>query len=135
MSVLKVANVCQLMEEIAPRFLAEEGDNVGLLIGEGSRRVERIMICLDLTEWTVDEAIEKRIDMVICHHPMIFKGIKRITSDDATGRKILKLIKHNISVYTAHTNLDSVSGGINDLIMERLGIRNSEILVPSSFCT
>lgn len=132
MAIPKVNGIAQILDGFAPRKLAESWDNVGLLIGDGSRKVHSIMVCLDIPEWVAEEAIEKKIDMIICHHPLIFNPLKRITNDDATGRKIIKLIKHNISVYAMHTNFDSTKGGMNDILMESLGITKSEILQPKA---
>lgn len=128
MSVPKVNGIVQLLDKIAPRKLAEDWDNVGLLVGDGSQKVESIMISLDAPEWVVDEAVAKKVDMIICHHPLIFNSIKRVTKDDPTGRKIMKLIKHNIALYAMHTNFDAAQGGMNDLLMNRLGIAKSEFL-------
>ena len=130
MSVPKVGGIAQILDGFAPRKLAESWDNVGLLLGDGSRKVNSIMVCLDTPEWVVEEAINKKVDMIICHHPLIFNPLKRITNDDPIGRKIMKLIKNNISVYAMHTNFDSTIGGMNDILMERLGFGNSEILDP-----
>ena len=132
MTIPKVNGIAQILDGFAPRKLAESWDNVGLLVGDGSRKVHSIMVCLDIPEWVVEEAIEKKIDMIICHHPLIFNPIKRITNDDAIGRKIMKLIKHDISVYAMHTNFDSTKGGMNDILMESLGIAKSEILDPKA---
>lgn len=130
MSVPKVSGIAQILDGFAPRKLAESWDNVGLLLGDGSRKVNSIMVCLDTPEWVVEEAINKKVDMLICHHPLIFNPLKRITNDDPIGRKIMKLIKNNIAVYAMHTNFDSTIGGMNDALMERLGFGKSEILDP-----
>ena len=128
MSVPKVGGIAQILDGFAPRKLAESWDNVGLLLGDGSRKVNSIMVCLDTPEWVVEEAINKKVDMIICHHPLIFSPLKRITNDDPIGRKIMKLIKNNIAVYAMHTNFDNTIGGMNDILMERLGFNKSEIL-------
>ena len=130
MAVPKVNGIAQILDGFAPRKLAESWDNVGLLLGDGSRKVNSIMVCLDTPEWVVEEAINKKVDMIICHHPLIFNPIKRITNDNPIGRKIIKLIKNNIAVYAMHTNFDCTIGGMNDMLMERLGFDKSEILDP-----
>ena len=132
MGIPKVNGIAQILDGFAPRKLAESWDNVGLLLGDGSRKVKSIMVCLDTPEWVVEEAINKKVDMIICHHPLIFNPIKRITNDNPIGRKIIKLIKNNIAVYAMHTNFDSSAGGMNDILMERLGFGKSEILETKS---
>jgi len=130
MSVLKVNSIVQMLDKVAPKKLAENWDNVGLIVGDGSQKVESVLISLDAPEWVVDEAVEKKVDMIICHHPLIFKPIKRVTKDDSTGRKLIKLITHNIALYAMHTNYDSAQGGMNDLLIERLGFEKSELIDP-----
>jgi len=125
---VKCQTIAGILEELAPKRLAENWDNVGLLVGDGSQTVQKLMVSLDSPEWVVDEAIEKGVDMLVCHHPMIFKGIKRVSAEDAVGRKILKLIKNNISVYAMHTNFDMAAGGLNDLFTKLLGFEESEVI-------
>ncbi len=128
MCAVKCQTVAGILDELAPRKLAESWDNVGLLVGDGKQKVGRVMVCLDAPEWVVQEAVEKDVDMIIAHHPMIFSGIKRVNADTATGRKLLELIKNNIALYSMHTNYDIVSGGLNDIFAARLGFEKSEVL-------
>ncbi|MHC0035885.1 Nif3-like dinuclear metal center hexameric protein [Pseudoneobacillus sp. C159] len=123
--------IIQVFESFSPKNLAMEGDKVGLQIGNLSRKVENVMIALDVLEEVVDEAIAKNVQLIIAHHPLIFRPLTRITSDDYNGRLIEKLIKHDIAVYAAHTNLDVAKGGVNDLLAEALGLSHSEILFPT----
>ena len=112
------------LEDVAPLEIAEEWDNVGLLIGSKNNKINRIMVCLDITKKVVEDAINKRINLIISHHPLIFKGIKKILEDDVKGQIIHSLIKNNINVYCAHTNLDFAEGGINDYLAEVLELNN-----------
>ena len=93
-----------------------EGDKIGLQIGRLNKPVHQVMIALDVLEEVVDEAIEKEVDLIIAHHPLIYRPLKNITTDELLGRMIEKLLKHNIAVYAAHTNLDVAKGGVNDLL-------------------
>jgi dinuclear metal center YbgI/SA1388 family protein len=115
------------MEQLSPLKYAYEWDNVGLLIGDKSKEINRIMVALDATENVVDEAVDKKVDLLITHHPMIFKGLKKITTADFQGRKILKLIENKIALYAAHTNFDAV-GSLSDALAMKLGLENIKLL-------
>lgn len=128
---MKCKEIIDLMEKLAPSNLAESWDNVGLQIGNLEDDIKKILVTLDLTEKVVDEAIEGDMDLVIAHHPFIFKGIKNITMDDAKGRIISKLIKHDISLYVSHTNMDIADGGLNDMLAKKLQLENIKVLSPS----
>ncbi len=130
MGTLKCQNVAGILEELAPKKLAENWDNVGLLVGDGKQQVRKLMVCLDVPEWVLDEAVEEKVDMIVCHHPMIFSGIKRINTDTPIGRKIMKLIRNNISLYCLHTNYDMASGGLNDLMARQLGFASWQTIQP-----
>jgi len=125
------ADVFHVMEEWAPQSLAYDWDNVGLQIGSYESPARKIMITLDVLEPVVDEAIEKDIDLIIAHHPLLFKPLKEINVDTPEGRIASKLMQNNITVYAAHTNLDIASGGVNDMLCDALGIEPQDILVPS----
>src|SRR5699024_5210235 len=125
------SDIFKLMEEWAPKHLAYDWDNIGLQVGSYSRQVKKVMVTLDVVEDVIDEAIEKGVDMIIAHHPLLFKPLKQINTDTHQGRMVRKLITHNISVYAAHTNLDSAVGGVNDLLAEPLNLQSSEVLVDS----
>lgn len=128
MSLAKCGTIISLMEDVAPKKLAEDWDNVGLIIGDGSKVVKRIMVCLDLPDWVLEEAIEEKIDMIVTHHPFIFTGIKSINTDSSLGRKIIKLIKNDISVYSSHTNFDIAKGGLNDIFARQLGFDEFSVI-------
>lgn len=125
-----VKQVMRLMESWAPTSLAENWDNVGLLVGDKNQTVQKIMITLDVLECVVDEAIEKDIDLIIAHHPIIFPQIKKIDFSSPKGKVLEKLIKHQISVYVAHTNLDIANGGVNDMMANALQLEQTKPLVP-----
>lgn len=131
MGTVKCQTVAGILDELAPRRLAESWDNVGLLVGDGRQKINRVMVCLDVPEWVVDEAIEKDVDMIISHHPIIFNGIKRVNTDTATGRKLLSLIKNNISLYCMHTNYDIAAGGLNDIFARQLGFSDSSVITET----
>lgn len=99
---------------------AEEWDNVGLLIGNENMEIKKILFCLDLTMKAIDESIDRGANLIISHHPAMFSGIKKITSETIQGKKILKLIENKIAVYSAHTNLDFAMNGLNDFIFSKL---------------
>lgn len=128
LGTIKCQTIAGILDELAPRSLAESWDNVGLLTGDGRKTVNRVMVCLDAPEWVIEEAIENKVDMIISHHPMIFSGIKRVNTDTAIGRKLIRLIKNDISLYCLHTNFDIVSGGLNDIFARELGFSQWTII-------
>ncbi len=124
-----VADVCDAMEAIAPCGLAQEWDNVGLLVGDPSARVRRVLTCIDLTPDVVDEAIKKKTDFVMAYHPPIFKPVARLRADShETDALVFRCIKHGIAIYSMHTALDAADGGTNDVIAELCGCRATEPL-------
>jgi dinuclear metal center YbgI/SA1388 family protein len=123
--------VIQLFEQFSPKGLAMEGDKIGLQVGRLNKKIDRIMIALDVVEDVIDEAIAKGVQLIIAHHPPIFRPLKNIITNTVQGRMIEKLLKHDISVYAAHTNLDVAKGGVNDLLAAALGLENTEVLVPT----
>lgn len=124
----KVAEVIQLMGELAPARLAEEWDNVGMQVGDASQEVENVLLALDFNQAVLEEAIEKNCQLIITHHPFIFKGIKSIDTQNQSGKLIFELIKNNISLFSAHTNLDIAESGLNDYLIEKLDVENISIL-------
>ncbi|KAA0549386.1 Nif3-like dinuclear metal center hexameric protein [Bacillus sp. BGMRC 2118] len=118
----------QMFEQFSPMSLAMEDDQFGLQIGTLHKKIQNVMITLDVLESVVDEAIEKNIDLLISHHPPIFRPIKHVRTDTSSGRIIEKCIKHDIAVYSAHSNLDITIGGVNDLLAEALQLKDVEIL-------
>lgn len=127
---MKLSEIIKQLEIIAPVAYQEDYDNSGLLVGDASREVNSALIALDCTEAIVDEAILHNCDLIITHHPIIFKGLKKLNGSNYIERVILKAIKHDIALYAIHTNLDSVQEGVNKVICNRLGIINPVILRP-----
>jgi dinuclear metal center YbgI/SA1388 family protein len=110
------------MEKTVPRYLSEKWDNAGFLIGDAEKTVRRVLICLDVTSDVVEEAVSKKVDLIISHHPIIFNGLKSITTESPSGKNIIRLIENGVCVYSAHTNLDIAENGVNDTLAKRLGI-------------
>ncbi len=125
-----VSDIIKILEEFAPLSLQESYDNSGLLIGSKNSTISGILLTIDITEDVVNEAIENNCNLIISHHPLIFKPIKRIINANETERCIVKLIKNDISVYAAHTNFDNVIEGVNAKIADKLGLRNRSVLLP-----
>ncbi|MCG3089089.1 Nif3-like dinuclear metal center hexameric protein [Sporosarcina cyprini] len=131
---MKKANgheIITLFEQWAPKRYAEDWDPVGLHIGQLNRPVEKVLVTLDVNEAVVSEAIEKGANLIIAHHPPIFKPMKFLWTDTPQGRLIEKCIKNDIAVYAAHTNLDVAPGGVNDLLAERLELLNTIVMEPT----
>lgn len=122
--------IIQYVEEFAPKKLAMDGDRIGLQIGTPQKKVKKVMVALDILEEVVDEAIHEGVDLIVAHHAVIFNPLKQIRTDKPSGRIIEKLIKHEIGIYIAHTNLDTAPGGINDLLAESLGLQDVAVLQP-----
>lgn len=118
------------MENWAPTSLAESYDNVGMLVGDASNPIKKILVALDATEAVIKEAILGNYNCIITHHPLIRDPLKSVTTADIVGRKIISLIKHDISFYTAHTNLDKATGGVGDCLAEKI-FDKSEKLLPA----
>ena len=127
---MKLKEITDCIEEIAPLAFQEEYDNSGLLIGSPELEVQKVLITVDVTEEIMDEAMEKGCNMVISHHPVIFKGLKHLTGGHFSERITMNAIKNGIAVYAAHTNLDNASGGLNKYLITKMGIRNPSILSP-----
>ncbi|WP_018661466.1 Nif3-like dinuclear metal center hexameric protein [Heyndrickxia acidiproducens] len=123
--------IIQLFERFAPKKYALEGDPVGLQIGQLNRPVKNVLIALDVLEDVVDEAIEKDVQLIIAHHPPIFRPLKKLATDTPQGRLLEKCIKNGIAVYAAHTNLDVAPGGVNDLLAKALRLQHTEVLSPT----
>src|SRR5699024_2573970 len=125
-------DIFKKMEESVSISLGYDWDNNGLQIGSSAEKVENVLISLDVLESTVDEAIDKDIDLIVAHHPLLFKGLKKIDFSTPKGRTITKLIENNISVYAAHTNLDIAENGVNDLLANALSVKGTKPLVETA---
>lgn len=119
-----VERIAQIMNDIAPENQAEKWDNVGLLLGRKNARVRRLMTAVDITRSVINEAIDKKVDMIISHHPLIFNPIYSLESDSTTAQLVYPLIENNIAVYSAHTNLDKAVGGTDDCLAEALELQD-----------
>jgi dinuclear metal center YbgI/SA1388 family protein len=121
---MKLRDLIQFLESKAPLSLQETYDNSGLIVGDAQGEVSSALVCLDSTEAVIDEAIAKKIDLVIAHHPIVFSGLKKFTGSSYIERVIMKAIRHNISIYAIHTNLDNVLHGVNGRIASLLELEH-----------
>lgn len=126
-----VAQIVQIMEQIAPPALSEPWDNTGLLLGDLASSVHRAMTCLTLTPASIEEAIAGGAQLVLSHHPLPFKPIARVTTETPTGRAIWRLASHGIAIYSPHTSWDSATDGINAQLARKLSLQDVEPLVPN----
>ncbi len=124
-----IQEVIKVLEAYAPPRYQESYDNSGLQTGNSSDEVTGVLVTLDCTEQVLDEAIAKGCNLVVAHHPVIFKGLKSLTGRSYVERTIIKAIQHNIAIYACHTNLDNVHNGVNAKIAEKLELLNTRILV------
>ncbi|RZK16215.1 MAG: Nif3-like dinuclear metal center hexameric protein [Flavobacterium sp.] len=129
---MRLSVLLKYLEEVAPPNYQEDYDNSGLLIGEPEKDIASALVALDCTEAIVDEAIEHGCTLIITHHPIVFKGLKKITGKTYVERVVLKAIRNNIALYAIHTNLDHVKHGVNGVICDRLGLKNLKILTPKN---
>ena len=127
-----VNDLVELLEELMPSNLAEDWDNVGLMVGRKGKTIKRILLALDLSKEVVEQAIAQKIDMIITHHPAIFKKLKRVVDNDWQQDLLLTLMENGIAVYSAHTNLDCVSTGVNDVLAKLLKLDDADILDDSN---
>lgn len=125
---MKVHEIADLIENAAPSELAYPWDNVGILCGDNDKEVKKALVTLDVNEYTVNEAVSEKCDMIISHHPILLNGIKRINYSTSEGRMIKTLIKNDIAVFAAHTNMDTAENGINSALAELFSLQNIKIL-------
>ncbi len=129
---MTIREVAQVLEELAPLNLAEEFDNVGLLLGDMDKEINGVLVTLDSLENVVEEAIDKGCDLIVSFHPIIFKGLKRLNGSTYVERTLIKAIRNDIAIYSMHTALDNSSEGVNAKICEVLNLSNTEILIPKT---
>ncbi|WP_282125342.1 Nif3-like dinuclear metal center hexameric protein [Marinifilum flexuosum] len=127
---MKVRDIISSIEEVAPLSYQESYDNAGLIVGEYNQEVSGILICLDVIESVIEEAIQKGANLIIAHHPIVFKGLKRFNGSNYVERTVMMAIKNNIAIYAAHTNIDSVRGGVSERICDLIGLQNKKVLSP-----
>ncbi|MCJ7468031.1 MAG: Nif3-like dinuclear metal center hexameric protein [Maribacter sp.] len=125
-----IKEVTDILEELAPLTYAEDFDNVGLLVGDLNREVTGILVTLDTLEAVIDEAIRHNCNLVVSFHPIIFKGLKKLTGSDYVERVVIKALKNDIAIYSMHTALDNSSLGVNAKICEVLGVSHTKVLIP-----
>lgn len=126
----KIKDITDYLERLAPLAYQENYDNCGLLVGDASTEVSKVLITLDCTEAVVDEAIRKGCNLIVAHHPIIFGGLKKLNGKNYVERTVIKAIKNNIAIYAIHTNYDNVLHGVNTKIAERLNLKETKILSP-----
>lgn len=125
---MKCKDIASVIEKLAPKNLAYDWDNVGLLVGDGEQEVKRVLVTLDLDIDVVMEAKAKGAQMIVGHHPIMFDPINKITEQTSEGKVLRALIKNDIAYYAAHTNLDVAKGGLNDLLAKKLRLCDTKIL-------
>ncbi len=126
----KLQTVCQFLDSFAPLRLAEEWDNVGLLVGDRQSDVKNVMTCLTVTPDSVAEAIDESADLIVAHHPLPFKATKRVTTDSTAGKMLWDLIGQQIAIYSPHTAFDSAAAGINQQLADAIGVADAQPLRP-----
>lgn len=127
---MTIKEITSAIEEFAPLHLQESWDNAGMQVGNPDDEVTGVLLCTDVREEIVDEAIERNANLIISHHPLLFRGLKKIVGRTYQERTVIKAIKHNITIYCAHTNMDSATGGVNFKMAEKLNLTNVKVLVP-----
>ena len=129
---MKIKDIIDILEEMAPLAYAEDFDNVGLLVGDKNQEVKGILVCHDALESVIDEAISLNCNLVICFHPIIFSGLKKIIGNNYVERAVIKAIKNDIAIFAVHTALDNHQEGVNKTFCNALGLINTKILVPKT---
>ncbi|MGN0186617.1 MAG: Nif3-like dinuclear metal center hexameric protein [Paludibacteraceae bacterium] len=127
---MQLQNILDALEQIAPTALQENFDNCGLLVGQRQADITGILLCIDVSEQVIDEAKQHGCNLIISHHPLIFRGLKTITGSNEVERCVISAIKNDIAIYASHTCMDSVWGGVSFKMGEKLGLQNLQILVP-----
>jgi dinuclear metal center YbgI/SA1388 family protein len=129
---LKIRDITHHLESFAPPAYQESYDNSGLLTGQPDQEVSGVLVTLDCTEPVIDEAIERGCNLIVAHHPIIFKGLRRLTGSNYVERTVIKAIRNNIGIYAIHTNLDNVHTGVNKKICDKIGLINTSVLAPKA---
>jgi dinuclear metal center YbgI/SA1388 family protein len=127
---MKVSDILNAIHEVAPLKLQESYDNAGLLIGTYDQQISQVLICVDITEDVIDEAIAKKCELIISHHPIIFRGLKNLVPNGPVERIVLKAVKNDIAIAAVHTNIDNVLHGVNAMIAKRIGLQKTQVLRP-----
>jgi len=127
---MKIKEIISVLEEMAPLAYAEDFDNVGLLVGDKESEATGILVCHDALESVIEEAVAKKCNLVVCFHPILFSGLKKITGKSYVERAIIKAIKNDIALYAVHTALDNHPDGVNKIFSDALGLTKTKILIP-----
>lgn len=125
-----VKDIYDALDRWAPFATQMDFDNAGFLVGYGEQNVTQIVVALDITEDVIHEAVEKKAELIVAHHPVIFHPVRALTDETTTGKKLLKMVKYNISAICAHTNLDAAQGGVNSALAKALQLREVQHLHP-----
>lgn len=126
---MKLQQIISVLEEMCPTAYAEDFDNVGLLVGNPNQDINGILVCHDALENVIEEAVQKKCNLVVCFHPILFSGLKKITGKSYVERAVIKAIKNDIAIYSVHTALDNHKNGVNKIMCDALGIKNPKMLV------
>src|SRR5882724_800756 len=129
---MKISSIISFLESLAHPLLQEKYDNAGLIIGDANRDCSGILISLDSTEEVIKEAIAKKCNLVVAHHPVIFGGLKKINGKNYVEKAVISAIKNDIAVYAIHTNLDNVITGVNGRIAKMLGLEDISVLAEKA---
>ena len=129
---MKISEIIQHLESIAPPEYQEEYDNSGLITGDVHMDCSGVLVSLDCTEELISEAFEKKCNLIVSHHPLIFRPLRRITPGNEIGKALIAAIRKGITIYAIHTNLDNILGGVNARIADKIGLINRKILLPKS---
>ena len=130
---MKIKEILNRLESLAPLSLQETYDNSGLIIGNPETQISKALICIDITEKVINEAISKKCNLIISHHPLIFGCLTNIIENNPLGKCIIKAIRNDISIYAMHTNLDNAINGVNSMLCKKLGISKCKILKPKKY--
>lgn len=125
---MELKEIISTIEALAPATFQESYDNSGLILGSPNDEISKVLVCLDADQKALDFAIQQGCELILSHHPVIFKAIKSLADDTREGTFFVKSIKHDIAIYSAHTNFDSAIGGLSDMLCKRIGLRNINIL-------
>ena len=129
---MTIKELTDYLEKIAPLSYQEDYDNCGLIVGDANAEITNVLVSLDVTWEVIEEAIAKKCNLIIAHHPLIFKGLKKLNGKNYIEKSVIKAIKNDIAIYAIHTNLDNVTNGVNFKIAEKLNLQNVSILKPKS---
>ena len=127
---MKIKEIITVLEEMAPLAYAEDFDNVGLLVGDQNLDATGVLVCHDALENVIDEAIAKNCNLVVCFHPILFAGLKKITGKNYVERAVIKAIRNDIAIFAIHTALDNHQDGVNKIFCDALGLKNTSVLIP-----